>query len=102
MKNPIAFLGGILAYLAGLTIVIFWKQSLGDPTFNPEIIESTIDKIMWAMACFGCAGGYSLVGVKLTLGKNTPFGRTMSIAFLICMAAFMAGLYYGVIFGSPW
>jgi|GEM_PF-3472355 len=102
MKNLIAFLTGMLAYVAGIVMIICWHQSFYESTINPELIESTIDKIGWTMVCLGCAGVYLLLGVKLTIRESLSSNKKMQAMFLIMMFIFVIGLYYVVVFNCPW
>lgn len=97
------FLGAVFCAIASIGMLFCLVQTLtGHSTVNPKIIESSIDKLFWILAIAGCSGLYATASISLIKGVSPEKSKAIMAFGVITCFAFMAGLYYTVIFGSPW
>ena len=97
------FLGAALCALASIVMLIGLAMSLtGHLTLNPEITDSVFDKIFWILTAGGCAIVYAIASIGLVGRVNFPTNKPLTISGLVAMFMFLAGLYYTVMFQSPW
>jgi hypothetical protein len=74
----------------------------GAQPINPQIVDSRMDKFFWIIMIAGGAVAYGCGSVGLFIGrsvKNSPYFLKI---FIVCGLAFACGIYYHMIFQSPW
>jgi H+/Cl- antiporter ClcA len=72
-------------------------------TINPRIIDSTVDKLFWIMLIGGCAGGYGVGAFVCMKGiKELEQSKSIRGFAVFTLGAFILGMYYTFMFGSPW
>lgn len=97
------FLAAALCALASVVMFIILVMSLtGYSIINPEITDSFLDKIFWILTAGGCAIVYAIASIAFAGRVNLPTNKPLTVSGLVAMFMFLAGLYYTVMFQSPW
>jgi hypothetical protein len=95
--------GGAFTTVVAIALFVFLAQILGSPstaTINPELIDSLPDKIFFVFMMGGAGMGYAVMSWYFFPGKKlsgSPFAAAILSGLL-----FISGIYYHMIFGSPW
>ena len=103
MNKILRIIGSILSATAAIIMVVFLVQSfLPESSINRELTDSLIDKIFFAFMIMGCAGFYAILSVGLLKGFNLMKNIVTQKWAIISCFIFLSGIYYSVMFGSPW
>lgn len=101
MKKVFRILGAICSAFLALVLVYALPYTLATKKINPEIIDSGIDKFFFASLILGCAMCYGFVSYYLFTNLKVEH-KPMVWSGFVGFVAFIAGLYYHMIFQSPW
>lgn len=100
--RALRFLGGLICAAFAIMMVYCLQQTLsGSANINFRFIDSIYDKVFWVLAIGGCAGIYATTSVSLF--KDIAWDDKRALAPLVISGiVFISGLYYHMMFGSPW
>lgn len=103
MKRVLLFTLGLLAFAAAIFLIISGPYTLATQTgINHQLIDSEVDKLFYLLMVWGCGIVYAMVSVCLFKNWNLLHYKPVLYTGMIAAFAFFAGLYYHMIFGSPW
>lgn len=102
MKKVMFFLG-LISGIAGLFLIATAPYTLAtESSINHQIIDSEIDKIFYVLMIMGCGMCYGMASVCLLKNWKPSEHKPVLYIGMISAYAFLAGLYYHMVFGSPW
>lgn len=103
MRKLLFFILGLLAAGAAIFLVASGPYTLATQTgINPDIIDSEVDKLFYLLMVWGCGMVYAMVSVCLFKSWNPVHYKPVLYTGMVSAFAFFAGLYYHMIFNSPW
>lgn len=98
----VRFLCGLGAGVFALTLTVLTPYTLATKSgVNLAIIDSQVDQLFYMLMMLGGAGMFTAISVSL-LRTALAKDRTVTSFALISGLFFFSGLYYHMIFGSPW
>lgn len=96
------FFVGIFCAFCGIIMLYFLQQTLsGSVNINPELLDSTTDEFFWILLIGGCSSSYLVAAVALFKGSSVHDIKFIPW-MIVPVLSFAAGLYYHLIFQSPW
>lgn len=99
--HTIRTVGAVFSAICGLLLCFFTGQILLLPShIDPSLTDSMADKIFFVFMVGGGGVLYILISIKLFV--KTLSSSLWSFGFLFFGYVFAVGLYYHIIFGSPW
>ena len=102
IMKALRFLCGLLSLIAAVWVAAYGINSLITHSgVNPRMIDSVIDKLFYLLLMLGCAGSYGVASFYLFTGTKPFEKRPVAWVGLVSLCAFLFGMYYHVIFGSP-
>lgn len=101
--KKLLFVLGVLSAITALYLIASAPYTLATGThINPQIIDSEVDKLFYLLMVVGCGMMYGMVSVCLLKNWNPMNHKPVLYVGMISAFAFFAGLYYHMIFNSPW
>jgi len=98
--HTIRTVGAVFSAICGLLLCFFTGQILLLPSrIDPSLTDSMADKIFLIFMIGGAGVLYILISIKLFVKELSSLWL---YGFLFFGYVFAAGLYYHIIFGSPW
>jgi len=97
------FILGLVSAIAGLFLIVSARYTLATETgINQQLIDSEIDKLFYLLMFVGAGMCYAMASVCLLKNWRPMEHKPVLYVAMISAFAFLAGLYYHMIFGSPW
>jgi hypothetical protein len=101
MERLFSILGGIISVAIAIFMIASYFILKSGSIMNPNLINSTVDKLFFAALMIGAATIYLIFSISL-LSKYSFRNIKMKVAFIISGLSFLSGIYYHFIFQSPW
>lgn len=100
--KKIMFLLGLLSALLGLFMVASAPYTIATASKDSSILDSEVDKVFYFLMIAGCGVVFVTTSVCLLKNWNPLKHRSVLYVGMVAAYAFVAGIYYHGIFGSPW